>query len=211
MIKTINDLAWTTGKETGRPIFNQQVMEVMAKVPRHEFVPEDQNAYAYDNRPLPIGYGQTISQPYIVALMTDILEVKSSDIVLEIGTGCGYQTAILAELVNKIYSIEILEDLGKEASERLAKLGYNNIKVKIGDGYHGWEEHAPFDGILVAAAASHIPPPLIQQLKPGGRMIIPVGERYFIQYLMLVEKNEQNKIKTSNILPVSFVPFTGEH
>jgi protein-L-isoaspartate(D-aspartate) O-methyltransferase len=211
MIKSINDMARTTAIETGRPTFNQRVMEVIAKVPRHEFVPDDKNAYAYDNRPLPIGYGQTISQPYIVALMTDLLDIKPSDTVLEIGTGSGYQAAILANLVDKMYTIEIIEELGKAAKERLAKLGYSNLEVKIGDGYHGWEEHAPFDGIIVTAAASHIPPPLIQQLKPGGRMVIPVGERFFVQYLMLVEKNEQGKLKTRNILPVAFVPFTGEH
>jgi protein-L-isoaspartate(D-aspartate) O-methyltransferase len=211
MINTIKNMARSTGIETGRPSFNQRVMDVIAKVPRHEFVPDEQDAYAYDNRPLPIGYGQTISQPYIVALMTDLLDVKPSDVVLEIGTGSGYQAAVLAGLVDKMYSIEIIEELGNEAKERLARLGYNNVEVKIGDGYHGWEEHAPFDGIIVTAAASHIPPPLIQQLKPGGRMVIPVGERFFVQYLMLVEKNEQGKLKTHNILPVAFVPFTGGH
>lgn len=211
MINSINNMALATGVETGRQKFNQRVMEVMAKVPRHEFVPDDQNPFAYDNRPLAIGYGQTISQPYIVALMTDILEVKPSDIVLEIGTGSGYQAAILAELGEKIYTIEVIEELGIEAQERFAKFGYNNIEVKIDDGYHGWEEHAPFDGIIVTAAASHIPPPLIQQLKPGGRMVIPVGQHFFVQNLVQVEKNEHGKIKTRQILPVAFVPFTGEH
>jgi len=211
MINTIKNMARATGKETGRPSFNQRVMDVIAKVPRHEFVAEEQDAYAYDNRPLPIGYGQTISQPYIVALMTDLLDVKPSDVVLEIGTGSAYQAAVLAGLVDKMYTIEIIDGLGKEAKERLARLGYNNVEVKIGDGYHGWEEHAPFDAIIVTAAASHIPPPLIQQLKPGGRMVIPVGERFFVQYLMLVEKNKQGKLKTRNILPVAFVPFTGGH
>jgi len=210
MINTIENMARATGKETGIPVFNQRVMDVIAKVPRHEFVPKEQDAYAYDNRPLPIGYGQTISQPYIVALMTELLEVKPSDVVLEIGTGSGYQAAVLAGLVDKVYSIEIIPELGKEAKERLARLGYDDkVEVKIGDGYHGWEEYAPFDGVVVTAAASHIPPPLIQQLKLGGRMVIPVGERFFVQYLMLVEKSEQGEIRSRNVLPVAFVPFTG--
>ncbi|EDN65623.1 Protein-L-isoaspartate(D-aspartate) O-methyltransferase [Beggiatoa sp. PS] len=186
-------------------------MEVMAKVPRHEFVPDYQQVYAYDNRPLPIGNGQTISQPYIVALMTDLLETKLNDVVLEIGAGSGYQAAILSQLVNKIYTVEIVENLGLQAQKRLKNLGYNNVEVKIGDGYEGWEEHAPYDGIIVTAAISNIPLPLIQQLKPGGRMIIPLGEQFFVQYLTIVEKDEQDKIKTRHILPVTFVPFTGKH
>ena len=208
MINTINEMARKTGQETGRSTFDQRVMEVMAEIPRHEFVPTDQNAYAYQNRPLPIGHGQTISQPYIVALMTDILEATPNDIVLEIGTGSGYQAAILSKLVNQVYTIEIIEELGKQAQERFAKLAYNNIEVQMGDGYYGWEEHAPFDSIIVTAAASHIPPSLIQQLKPGGRMIVPVGERFYVQHLTLVEKNNQGQLKTRQILPVAFVPFT---
>jgi len=211
MINKINEMAQETGTTTGRSTFAQRVMEVMADVPRHEFVPDYQNTRAYENRPLPIGYGQTISQPYIVALMTDILDVDSDDIVLEIGTGSGYQAAILSELVEKMYTIEIVEELGLAAKKRLARLGYNNVKVKIGDGYYGWEKHAPYDAIIITAATSHIPPPLIQQLKPGGRMIIPVGEHFFVQYLTLVEKDKQGKIRTRNILPVAFVPFTGGH
>jgi protein-L-isoaspartate(D-aspartate) O-methyltransferase len=211
MINAINEMARATGKETGRSVFAPQVMEVMAKVPRHEFVPEHQHPYAYDNRPLPIGHGQTISQPYIVALMTDLLDTKPNEKILEIGTGSGYQAAILSQLVNKIYTIEIVEELGLHTQKRLAKLGYNNIEVKIGDGYEGWEEQAPYDGIIVTAAANNIPPPLIEQLKPGGRMIIPLGEQFFVQHLTIVEKDEQGKIKTRHILPVAFVPFTGKH
>jgi protein-L-isoaspartate(D-aspartate) O-methyltransferase len=202
-------MARETGRETSH--FDKKVMAAMGKVPRHEFVPDYQTAFAYNNRPLPIGYGQTISQPYIVALMTDILELNSDDVVLEIGTGSGYQAAVLAELVDKVYTIEIIEALAKQAQKRLARLGYDNVQVKMADGYYGWKQHAPFDGIIVTAAASHIPPPLLKQLKPGGRMIIPVGERFYVQYLMLVEKNEQGKLKTRQILPVAFVPFTGGH
>jgi protein-L-isoaspartate(D-aspartate) O-methyltransferase len=211
MIETIKEMARITGNDTGRSVFAQRVMEAMAKVPRHEFVPEHEQPYAYDNRPLSIGYEQTISQPYIVALMTDILELEPDDIVLEVGTGSGYQAAILAELAKNIYTIEIIKELGLKAQERLAKLNYNNAKVKIGDGYAGWEEHAPFDRIIITAAVNHIPPPLIEQLKPGGRMIIPVGERFFVQNLTLIEKDEEGKIKTRHILPVAFVPFTGGH
>ncbi|MDM8560568.1 protein-L-isoaspartate(D-aspartate) O-methyltransferase [Candidatus Parabeggiatoa sp. HSG14] len=211
MINSINQMAQATSTETGKSRFEQRVMDVMAKVPRHEFVPDSQNPYAYDNRPLPIGYGQTISQPYIVALMTDILEIKFSDVVLEIGTGSGYQAAILSELVDKIYSIEIIEELGNKAKKRLARLGYKNVEVKVGDGYHGWEEHAPFNDIIVTAATTHIPPPLIKQLKPGGKIIIPVGEHFSIQYLTLVTKDNKGEITTRNILPVTFVPFTGGH
>jgi protein-L-isoaspartate(D-aspartate) O-methyltransferase len=211
MIDTINKLAWETKAETGRGVFDKRVMAAMAKVPRHEFVPNDQIRFAYENHPLSIGYGQTISQPYIVALMTDFLEVKADEVVLEIGTGCGYQTAILAELVKKVYTIEIIEPLGKQAQERLGRLGYNNIESKLGDGYYGWKAHAPFQAIIVTAGAKQIPPLLIEQLRPGGRMVIPVGEQAFFQYLTLVEKDEQGEITKHNILPAAFVPFTGNH
>jgi len=143
--------------------------------------------------------------------MTDILEVEATDSVLEIGTGSGYQAAILSKRVDKVYTIEIIEELGLQSQKRLTELGYSNVEVKMSDGYYGWEEHAPFDGIIVTAAVNHIPPPLIQQLKPGGRMVIPVGEHFFVQYLMLVEKDEQGKISSRQILPVAFVPFTGGH
>jgi protein-L-isoaspartate(D-aspartate) O-methyltransferase len=200
-----------TAQRIGKRAFNPDVMEAMATVPRHEFVPPRERARAYENRPLPIGYGQTISQPYIVALMTDLLEVNRDDVVLEIGTGSGYQAAILSGLVKRVSSIEIIKALGTEAAERFARLGYDNVFTRIGDGYYGWEEHAPFDSIIVTAAASHIPPPLITQLRPGGRMVIPVGSPFLTQQLMLVEKDQHGGIRTRQLLPVRFVPLTGAH
>jgi protein-L-isoaspartate(D-aspartate) O-methyltransferase len=194
-----------------KSFLDPRVMEAMAKVPRHEFVPENYRKHAYENRPLPIGHGQTISQPYIVALMTDLLNIKPGYKVLEIGTGSGYQAAILAELVSHVYTIEIIEALGARARGVLQKQGYANVKTRIGDGYYGWKEHAPFDAIVVTAAAGHIPPPLIQQLKPGGRMIIPVGSRFMVQQLVVVDKDKKGKISTRQILPVRFVPLTGKH
>jgi protein-L-isoaspartate(D-aspartate) O-methyltransferase len=190
---------------------DERVFDALRKVPRHEFVPENERPYAYENRPLPIGYGQTISQPYIVAIMTDLLKLKKTDRVLEIGTGSGYQAAILAELADSVYTIEIVEALGKLAAENLKKSGYDAVHRRIGDGYYGWETAAPFDAIVVTAVASHIPPPLIKQLKPGGRMIIPVGAQFMTQYLVLVTKDIDNKVTTRQILPVSFVPLTGAH
>ena len=186
-------------------------MQAMATVPRHEFVPDRQKSRAYLNRPLPIGHGQTISQPYIVALMTDLIKLRPGGKVLEIGTGSGYQAAILAEITGAVFSIEIIEPLGKSAAKRFKRLGYNNIHSRIGDGYYGWREQAPFDAIVVTAAASHIPPPLVQQLKRGGRMIIPVGSRFVTQQLVLVTKDDAGKVTTRQILPVRFVPLTGEH
>ena len=188
-----------------------KVLNAMLKVPRHEFVPKDQRPYAYENRPLPIGYGQTISQPYIVAIMTDFLGLDENDRVLEIGTGSAYQAAVLAELVESVFTIEIIEGLGREASERLERAGYGNVQTRIGDGYYGWPAEVPFDAIIVTAASSHIPPPLIKQLKPGGRMIIPVGSRFRVQQLLLVTKDSTHKITTRQIMPVAFVPLTGEH
>lgn len=182
----------------------------MRKVPRHEFVPEHLAEAAYEDHPLPIGYGQTISQPYIVALMTELLRLTSGAKVLEIGTGCGYQTAVLAEIAAEVYSVEIIEPLAKEAADRLRRLGYRNIQVKRGDGYLGWPEHAPFDGIVVTAGAEHIPPLLIQQLKPGGRMAIPVGEPHAEQSLLLVQKAPSGKVVTHNVSAVLFVPLTRE-
>lgn len=190
---------------------DDRVLDALRKVPRHEFVPDDQRPYAYQNRPLPIGYGQTISQPYIVAVMTDLLKLKKNDRTLEIGTGSGYQAAILAELADSVYSIEIVEPLAKQAATNLKRAGYDAVHTRTGDGYYGWEEAAPFDGIVVTAVASHIPPPLIKQLKPGGRMIIPVGAPFMTQYLVLVSKDTDEKVTTRQILPVSFVPLTGKH
>jgi len=190
---------------------DEQVLGAIDKVPRHEFVPDDQLPYAYENRPLPIGFGQTISQPYIVAIMTDLLKPKKTDRVLEIGTGSGYQAAILAELVDSVYTIEIVEELAATAAGNLKRTGYDSVHTRTGDGYYGWETMAPFDSIIVTAVASHIPPPLIKQLKPGGRMIIPVGGQFMMQYLTLVVKDLDNKVTTRQILPVRFVPLTGKH
>jgi len=190
---------------------DEAVMQAMATIPRHEFVPEALRSKAYENRPLPIGYGQTISQPLIVALMTALLQPQADDLVLEIGTGSGYQAAVLSPLVKQVYSIEIIESLGKSTTALLARLGFDNIETRIADGYDGWPENQPFDGIIVTAAISHIPPPLIRQLAKGGRMVIPVGTRFQIQYLTLVEKDLQGTITSRQLLPVRFVPFTGGH
>ena len=211
MVEAIEDMAATTPLDVGTDAIKDSVMGVMGRVPRQEFVPETVKALAYLNRPLPIGHGQTISQPYIVALMTDLLAVDADDRVLEVGTGSGYQAAVLGELVGQVYTLEIIEPLGKQAAERLARLGYENVQSRVADGYYGWEEHAPFDGIMVTAAASHVPPPLVRQLKPGGRMVIPVGGRFVTQYLMLIEKDREGKVRTRQVLPVRFVPLTGEH
>ena len=209
MVREIVLMARDVGFETGRANLDRQVVEALGKVPRHRFVPPEQRAEAYANRPLPIGYGQTISQPYIVALMTDLLNLKPGDRVLEIGTGSGYQAAILAELTQPVYSIEIIEALGKRARQTLADTGYGGVRLKIGDGYYGWPEAAPFDAIVVTAAASHVPPPLVKQLKAGGRMIIPVGTAFLTQHLLLVEKQADGSVLSRQILPVSFVPLTG--
>ncbi len=198
-----------TSRFLGKNKLDNNVLKALKKVQRHEFVPPQLQKSAYQNRPLPIGFGQTISQPYIVAIMTDLLALKQTDRVLEIGTGSGYQAAILGEVVDKVFTIEIIEELGKIAAERLEKLGYRNIRAKIGDGYYGWPGEAPFDSIVVTAAASHIPPPLLKQLKPGGRMIIPVGSRFMVQQLVLLEKTKDDSFKTRQLLPVRFVPLTG--
>jgi protein-L-isoaspartate(D-aspartate) O-methyltransferase len=195
---------------TGRGALSPGVMEAMRKVPRNRFVPADRAQLAFDNGPLPIGCGQTISQPFIVALMTDLLNPKEDSVVLEIGAGSGYQAAILSRLVKRVYTVEIIPELGEQAAARLRKLGYRNVEVRIGDGYFGWPEHAPYDGIIVTAAAPYFPEPLIEQLKPGGRMVIPVGLPYHHQELMTVDKNAQGEIETCSVLPVAFVPLTGE-
>jgi protein-L-isoaspartate(D-aspartate) O-methyltransferase len=190
---------------------SEAVMASMNTVKRHELVPAAEKRFAYENRPLPIGYGQTISQPYIVALMTQLIGPDADDVVLEVGTGSGYQAAILAELVNHVYSIEIIEALATRARQDLDRLGYRNITTKLGDGYYGWQEHAPFDAIVVTAAASHVPPPLIEQLKPGGRMVIPVGGRFMTQTLLLLEKTETGEVISRQFGAVRFVPLTGKH
>lgn len=190
-----------------RGIKDKGVLDAMLKVPRHKFIPVHLRLSAYADSPLPIGEGQTISQPYIVALMTELLELDETEKVLEIGTGSGYQAAILAELAKEVYTIEILEPLTKTAEKRLKNLGYKNIKVKCGDGFFGWEEHAPFDAIIVTCAPGKVPQPLVEQLAEGGRMVIPVGEHY--QELELITK-EKGRIKTANVIPVRFVPMLGE-
>ncbi len=187
----------------GKELLDGRVMEVMGKVPRHEFVPFELQPYAYIDRPLPIGFDKTISQPFIVALMTDLLQVQEEDTVLEVGTGLGYQAAVLAELARQVYSVEIIEELATQAVQRLQRAGYTNVEVKVGNGYYGWPEKAPFDKVIVTAAPELIPPPLINQLKPGGRMVIPAGLPDS-QQLMLVEKSPAGKITTREILLVRF-------
>ena len=211
LVEAIEQDVRDTSLYLDKEALDPRVMTAIAKVPRHEFVPATQRRHAYANRPLPIGFGQTISQPYIVALMSDLIKPRPGDSVLELGTGSGYQAAMLAELTGHVYSIEIIEELGAQAAARLSRLGYDNVTLRIGDGYYGWEEHAPFDAIVVTAAASHVPPPLVAQLKPGGRMVIPVGSRFLTQQLVLIEKDPGGQLVTRQILPVRFVPLTGEH
>lgn len=193
-----------------RDIDDPRVLEAMAAVPRHEFVPALVRVSAYNDHPLPIGNQQTISQPYIVALMTQLAELSREDVVLEVGTGSGYQAAVLGEIVEQVYTIEIISELASSASERLRTLGYDNVTVKAGDGYLGWEEHAPFDAILVTAAAPEVPPPLIEQLKPGGLLIIPVGPRSQLQSLRRIEKADDGTTTNEEVVPVVFVPLTRE-
>ncbi|UCF74182.1 MAG: protein-L-isoaspartate(D-aspartate) O-methyltransferase [Deltaproteobacteria bacterium] len=190
-----------------RGIDDENVLQAMRDVPRHLFVPKRKRGSAYGDFPLPIGYGQTISQPYIVALMTKLLDPERDDFALEVGTGSGYQAAVLSQIVRKVYTVEIIPPLGKAAEKRLKEVAYENITVKVGDGYYGWEEYAPFDCIIVTAASDHIPPPLIRQLKKGGKMAIPVGGPFQVQNLMLIEKSEEGEIQMKNILPVRFVPL----
>ena len=192
-----------------RGVADQGVIGAMLAVPRHEFVPRSQRDMAYADRPLPIGEGQTISQPYIVALMTELLELEAGDKVLEVGTGSGYQAAVASHLADSVFTIEIIPDLAEQATKRLRDLGYSDVVVKQADGYDGWPEHAPFDGIVVTAAAGHIPPPLVEQLDPGGRMVIPVGGQFQVQQLVLVEKRADGSVTTRSLLPVRFVPLVG--
>ena len=188
---------------------DEQVMRAINAVPRHEFVPAHNRRRAYLDMPLPIGFGQTISQPFIVALMTDLLDIEPGDKVLEIGTGSGYQAAVLAELGAETYTIEIIPELGEQASERLQRLGYRSIETRIGDGYFGWPEMAPFDAIIVTAAGANIPPPLVRQLETGGRMIVPVGGAFVVQQLVLIERLDDDQTRVRQLLPVVFVPLTG--
>lgn len=207
LLDTIKSEAKFTTSYTGRKEFSSRVMNAMAEVIRENFVSSQYLPFAYDNGPLPIGYGQTISQPYIVALMTDLLDLSTESIVLEVGTGSGYQAAVLSRLAKQVYSIERVKELAKSAGERLKELGYDNVEIRNRDGYIGWQEKAPFDGIIVTAAANHIPPSLIEQLKPGGRMVIPIGLPHMYQELMLLTKDEDGTTHTESLLGVAFVPL----
>lgn len=196
-----------TAHLTGRDKLDARVLEAFRRVPRQAFVPVELESSAYCNHPLPIGHGQTISQPYIVALMTDLIRPRPEHVVLEVGTGSGYQAAVLARLVKQVYSVEIVEPLGRQAMERLRRLGYDNVEVRVGNGQAGWPEHAPYDGILVTAAAEAVPPALVRQLKPGGTLVIPVGMTYFGQELRLIHKRPDGGMEERNVLPVVFVPL----
>lgn len=201
--------AMVTSTIESRGVTDPDVLAAMRNVPRHLFVPREMRGKAYSDQPLPIGHGQTISQPYIVAYMTEILEIEKGDRVLEIGTGSGYQAAVLAEITDKVYTIEIIDDLAESAEKRLHNTGYDEVNVKNADGYYGWEEFAPFDGIIVTAAAGHVPPPLLRQLAPGGRIVIPIGGVYQVQQLTLLKKGRDGSIRTNQLMAVRFVPFTG--
>jgi protein-L-isoaspartate(D-aspartate) O-methyltransferase len=207
MVRTIQAHAALLPEAASTNGLSAKVLDVMGKVPRHEFVPERVEGQAYADAPLPIGYGQTISQPFIVALMTHLIRTSPDSTMLEIGTGSGYQAAVLSPLVKTVCTIEIIPGLGETAARRLKDLGYDNVQTRIGDGYFGWPECGPFDGILVTAAAGHVPPPLVKQLKPGGRMVIPVGSVFGPQFLTLVEKTAGGQITTRQLLPVQFVPL----
>jgi len=208
MVEEIAAITRETRFETGRAALSEPVMAAMAKVPRHEFVPAAERRNAYANRPLPIGSGQTISQPFIVALMTDLMGVQPGDRVLEIGTGSGYQAAVLAELAATVYTVEIVEPLAREAQERLRRLGYRNVVTRVGDGYQGWPENTHFDAIMVTAAPREVPQPLIDQLKPGGRLVVPVGGQSGSQSLLVIEKKPDGTVTRRNVLGVRFVPLT---
>ena len=207
MVAEIDQMYAETRAETGLAAMAPRVRAAIGKVERHRLVPQEQANLAYRNHPLPIGHSQTISQPYIVALSTDLLAPEPGHVVLEVGTGSGYQAAVLAEIVRQVYTIEIVEPLGRTAESRLAALGYKNVEVRIGDGYKGWPEKGPFDGIVVTAAAPRVPQALVDQLKPGGRMVIPIGERWEVQQLLLIERNLDGTLQQKNVLPVRFVPL----
>ena len=208
MLRDIEEEVALTRREIGKEALQERVMAAMAKVPRERFVPESQRVLAFRNGPVPIGHGQTISQPYIVALMSDLVEPRPDSTILEVGTGSGYQAAVLAELVRQVYSVEIVAALAQAAGERLERMGYDNVTVRHADGYHGWKEHAPFDGIVVTAAAPHIPQPLIEQLKPGARLVIPVGLSGCVQTLKVLEKRADGSCSSRDVLMVAFVPLT---
>ncbi len=207
LIGEIDAMYAATRAETGLAAMSPAVRAAMARVERHRFVPASERERAYGNYPLPIGAGQTISQPYIVALSTDLIDPQPGQTVLEIGTGSGYQAAVLAEIVGQVYSVELIEDLGRSAAKRLAAAGYANVEVRIGDGYAGWPEKAPFDGIVVTAAAPQVPPALVDQLKPGGRMVIPVGASHAAQELLVLTKRADGGVDQRRVLPVRFVPL----
>ena len=209
MVEEIRETAREASDYVSTPL-SEKVLAVMSRVPRHRFVPEGELYGAYYNNPLPIGHGQTISQPYIVALMTDLLALDKQQTVLEVGTGSGYQAAVLSELAGRVYSMEIVAPLAAAAAEVLGELGCANVEVKAGDGSAGWPEHAPYDGIIVTAAAEQIPQPLLDQLKPGGRLVIPVGGRFDVQYLLLITRDREGVFHRKTIEPVRFVPLTGE-
>ena len=210
MLDAIRASVRETADYTGLTQLSEEVMSAIGSVPREHFVLPSLRHMAHDNTALPIAEGQTISQPLIVALMTHLVQPSSDDIILEVGTGSGYQAAVLAELVKHVYSIEIIPELADSAADLLAGLEYNNVTVRAGDGYAGWPEHAPFDGIIVTAAADEIPPPLLQQLRPGGRLVIPVGPSAGHQELLVIEVDEQGEIAQRSVLPVRFVPLTGK-
>ena len=208
MVRKIEAEARTIAGLEGVPAITPAVLKAMGKVPRHEFVPPSERPLAYYNGALPIGYGQTISQPYVVALMTTLLRPAPGNIVLEVGTGSGYQAAVLAELVHRVYTIEVVEPLAREAKACLQRLGYDNVETRAGDGYLGWPEHAPYDVIIVTAAAKEIPPPLVEQLKPGGRLVIPLEADGLVQDLVVIDKTETGAVRRQSVLPVAFVPLT---
>lgn len=210
MIRDIEAEARSTQAATGHRALDPRVIAALREVPRDAFVPPGERRYAYENGPLPIGHGQTISQPFIVALMTQLLDPSPEDVILEVGTGCGYQAAILARLVKHVYSVEQVGELAAESGQRLQHLGYSNVTVRHADGYYGWPEQAPFDGIIVTAAAPHVPEPLVEQLKPGARLVIPVGGMVFSQQLVVVEKKADGTLVRRDVLAVAFVPLTGQ-
>jgi len=211
MLDAIKSDARETAAYTGRSSISERVLRAIESVRRERFVPDGAQPYAYENVPLAIGHGQTISQPFIVALMTDLLEPEPGDRMLEIGTGSGYQAAVLAELVDEVYTIEIIPELAQTASARLESLGYDNVRVKAGDGWHGWPEAAPFDGIIVTAVDEQVPPRLLEQLAPGGRLVLPLGPSMGGQMLSVISRNAEGETARDDVLPVQFVPLTGEH